>query len=179
MNIIEAIEQTLIDVTHYTNYNQYIKNLSHNKTDEFNQNEADPENIKKAKLKINCIEILLNILNITPRKIILLLDIIKAHIIGKNQKNNEHPLLSELCNILIHQENFGIKYEIEELLKSLLDSELPDKKNEFYDLFYNKCLTKLVEFLSVPIKEEYKYEMVSSKQIIIELLYYCLKLSNK
>ena len=107
------------------------------------------------------------------------IDIIKAYIIGKNQKTKEHPLLSELCNILIHQENFGIKYEIEELLKSLLDSELLDKKNEFYELFYNKCLTKLVEFLNVPIKEEYKYEMVSSKQIIIELLYYCLKLTNK
>ncbi len=67
MNIIEAIEQTLVDVTHYTNYNQYIKNLNDNKTEEFKQNETDPENLKKAKLKINCIEILLNILNITPR----------------------------------------------------------------------------------------------------------------
>ena len=76
---------------------------------------------------------------------------------------------------MIHRENFGVKFEIGELLKSLLDNEVTEKKSEFYDLFYNKCLKKLVEFLEIPIKEEYKYEMNSSKQIIIELLCHCLK----
>lgn len=84
-------------------------------------------------------------------------------------------MLSELCNILIHQENFGVKSEIGELLKSLLDNEVNEKKNEFYDLFYNKCLKKLVDFLEIPLKADFKYEMTSSKQIIIEILCHCLK----
>ncbi len=99
----------------------------------------------------------------------------KTYITSKGQKTKEHPLLSELCNILIHRENFGVKFEIGELLKSLLDNEVTEKKSEFYDLFYNKCLKKLVEFLEIPTKEDYKYEMNSSKQIIIELLCHCLK----
>jgi protein phosphatase-4 regulatory subunit 3 len=33
----------------------------------------------------------------------------------------------------------------------------------------------LANFLKIPIKEEFKYEMISSKQIIIELLCHCLK----
>jgi hypothetical protein len=37
---------------------------------------------------------------------------LKTYIISKSQKIKEHPLLAELCNILIHQENFGIKYEV-------------------------------------------------------------------
>jgi hypothetical protein len=100
---------------------------------------------------------------------------LKTYITGKHQKNKEHPLLSELCNILIHQENFGVKSEIGELLKSLLDNEVNEKKNEFYDLFYNKCLKKLVDFLEIPLKADFKYEMTSSKQIIIEILCHCLK----
>ncbi len=33
----------------------------------------------------------------------------------------------------------------------------------------------MANFLKIPIKEEFKYEMISSKQIIIELLCHCLK----
>jgi protein phosphatase-4 regulatory subunit 3 len=61
------------------------------------------------------------------------------------------------------------------LLKSLLDNEVNEKKNDFYDLFYNKCLKNLADFLKIAIKEEFKYEMISSKQIVIEILCHCLK----
>ena len=33
----------------------------------------------------------------------------------------------------------------------------------------------MANFLKIPIKDEFKYEMISSKQIIIELLCHCLK----
>jgi hypothetical protein len=36
-------------------------------------------------------------------------------------------------------------------------------------------LKKLVDFLEIPLKSEFKYEMTSSKQIIIEILCHCLK----
>jgi hypothetical protein len=59
-------------------------------------------------------------------------------------------------------------------LKSLIESET-EKKNEFYDLFFNKCLKRLSEFLTIPLKPEFKYEMLSSKQIIIEIICHCFK----
>lgn len=166
------MEKTLIDINHYSNYNQYLKSLKLNDNiDAESPNSDDPDNALKEKIKINSIEILINILTVVP-------NILKSYIIGKNQKNKEHPLLAELCNILIHQENFGVKYEIGELIKSLLDNEVSEKKNEFYDLFFSKCLKKLIEFVLIPIKHEYKYEMISSKQIIIEILCHCLRLSE-
>jgi hypothetical protein len=64
--------------------------------------------------------------------------------------------------------------KIGELLKSLIESET-EKKNEFYDLFFNKCLKRLSEFLTIHLKPEFKYEMLSSKQIIIEIICHCFK----
>lgn len=174
LNILESLEKTLIDVTHYSSYNKFLKSLKEDKLPE--EDRSIEENSKREKIKINSIEILINVLTVVPSKYsYLFLDTLKAYITSKPQKTKEHPLLSELCNILIHQENFGIKYEIGELLKSLLDNEINEKKSEFYDLFYNKCLKNLVDFLLIPIKEEFKYEMTSSKQIIIEILCHCLK----
>jgi hypothetical protein len=175
LGVLEALEKTLIETTHYSNYNKYLKNLKEdNVSDEDIQVE---ENTFKEKIKINSIEILINILGIVPRKfLIIFLDLIKAYITSRSQRSKEHPLLEELCNILIHQENFGVKYEIGELLKSLLDNETNNEnRNDFYELFYNKCLKRLVEFLLIPLKAEFKHEMISSKQIIIEMLCYCLK----
>ena len=69
MNIIESLEQTLLEVTHYTNYNQYINNLKFNDDNRYINVKENTDNNKNASIKINCIEILLNILNIVPRNI--------------------------------------------------------------------------------------------------------------
>ncbi len=69
LNIIESLEQTIIEVTHYTSYNQYLTNLKKNENKYYNEDITNIDNVKKARIKINCIEILLNILNIVPRNI--------------------------------------------------------------------------------------------------------------
>jgi hypothetical protein len=66
MNIIEALEKTLIDVTHYSGYNKYLKSLKDDNLQEEDINAE--ENLKNEKIKINAIEILINILTAVPSK---------------------------------------------------------------------------------------------------------------
>jgi hypothetical protein len=66
LNILVALEKTLIDVTHYSSYNRFLKSL---KEDNLSEEDKSPEeNEKKEKIKINSIEILINILTVVPRK---------------------------------------------------------------------------------------------------------------
>jgi hypothetical protein len=68
LNIIEAIEKTLVDVDHYSNYNTYLKSLRENDNLEAEESNIDnEENNKKARLKIGSIECLINILSVVPR----------------------------------------------------------------------------------------------------------------
>lgn len=82
-----------------------------------------------------------------------------------------------LCDILIAHENFGMKFEISELIKSILDNEINEKKNEIYEIFLGKCLKKLTDYLGVIIDEELsdKYKVRATKQIIVEIICHCLK----
>jgi hypothetical protein len=66
LNIIEAIEQILVDITNYTEYNKYFENLKEDKLSpkDLNQ-EVDP---LPEKIKINSIEILINIISVVPSK---------------------------------------------------------------------------------------------------------------
>ena len=69
LNLIEALEKTLIDVTHYSSYNKYLKSL---KEDKFTEEDLSlEENYKKEKIKINAIEILINVLTAVPSKKII------------------------------------------------------------------------------------------------------------
>lgn len=68
--------------------------------------------------------------------------------------------------------------KISELIKSLLDNEISEKKNEIYELFLNKCFKKLTDYLQVNIDRtttKEKYKIRSTKQIIVEIICYCLK----
>jgi hypothetical protein len=66
LDILEAIEKTLVDVTHYSKYEEYLKNL---REDHITDDDFTPEeNEKREKIKINSIEILINILTIVPGK---------------------------------------------------------------------------------------------------------------
>jgi hypothetical protein len=66
LNILEALEKTLIDVTHYSSYNKYLKSLKDDKIQK--EDISVEENLKNEKIKINAIEILINILTAVPRK---------------------------------------------------------------------------------------------------------------
>jgi len=62
-------------------------------------------------------------------------------------------------------------------MKSLLDNDFSEKKNEIYEIFLNKCLQKLIDFLTTSTDNNLsnKYKIRSTKQIIIEIICHCLK----
>jgi hypothetical protein len=64
LNILEALEKSLIDVTHYSNYNKFLKSLKEDKVAEEDKNYV--ENNKREKIKIYSIDILINILTVVP-----------------------------------------------------------------------------------------------------------------
>jgi len=69
LEILDALEKTLVDVTHYSKYEEFLRNL---KDDHINENDfTKEENEKREKIKINTIEILINILTIVPGKYFL------------------------------------------------------------------------------------------------------------
>jgi len=63
------------------------------------------------------------------------------------------------------------------LLKSLLDNDFTEKKNEIYEIFLNKCLNKLADYLFTVVDHNLndKYKIRSTKQIITEIICHCLK----
>ena len=66
LEILDALEKTLVDVTHYSKYEEFLRNL---KDDHISDNDfTKEENEKREKIKINTIEILINILTIVPGK---------------------------------------------------------------------------------------------------------------
>lgn len=132
---------------------------------------------KINKMKAKLIQILINCLICTP-------GIVKNYIICKSQKTREHSLLQELCELLLKNDNFGIKFEVKykiyykisEFLKGLLDNDVSDKKNEFFELFFSRILKKFIDFLRINENESIsKNELINSKQLIVEILCHCLK----
>jgi hypothetical protein len=68
LNVLEALEKTLIDITHYSDYNTYVQSLREDEV--VNEERGDlEENNKKSKLKIGAIECLISILTVVPRMI--------------------------------------------------------------------------------------------------------------
>lgn len=83
-----------------------------------------------------------------------------------------------LCHMLLTQENFGTKYEISLIITTLVDSEIPDNKSALYEIFFDNCLILLSDYLSLPFNPQFKNEIISTKQIIIEILSHCTSIHS-
>ena len=71
LNIVEAIEQILVKITHYTEYNKYLESLKQDKLSELHPEDLSHEDDPLLeKLKINSIEILINIISVVPSKLL-------------------------------------------------------------------------------------------------------------
>ena len=120
----------------------------------------------KEFIRIQVIEIFINILTIIPNAI---LDYLK--------KENDHKLLKQLTNIMLFSDNFGIKYEICQIYKTLIETQLKEQTMDKMNLF-NEPFKIILNYLKIPIdsgslspnSHEKKIEISSTKQIIIEIL---------
>ena len=141
------------------------KILDDNKKD----NNNNIEDIKEF-IKITSIEIFINILSTIPNTILEYL-----------KKEDNHKLLKQITNIMIYSDNFGIKYEISQIYKTLIETEFKGQAMDRMELF-NETFQTLLKFLNkpidLPISHEKKMVISLTKQIIIEILISWFTLMN-
>jgi len=83
-------------------------------------------------------------------------------------------MLSLLITLLEDSNNDGLKYALTECYKNLLDPNVNEHKLEFFDVFYEKLLPKLIDYLAeFPIKRHTRSQVLS-QHLIFELLNFCI-----
>ena len=141
----------------------------------FDDNKKDNSNNKaiediKEFIKITSIEIFINILSTIPNPILEYL-----------KKEDNHKLLKQITNIMIYSDNFGIKYEISQIYKTLIETEFKGQAMDRMELF-NEPFQTLLKYLNKPIdltiSHDKKMVISLTKQIIIEILISWFTLMN-
>ena len=103
----------------------------------------DKYDIKKLDLlKINAIEILMNITQFAPSASI------RTFVLCEDQRSKGYPFIKRLASHLLYSFEQGIKIQVFEFFKVLLDNDQSDKKVEFNDLFYKEVLSVFLHFLA-------------------------------
>ena len=127
---------------------------------------------KKEFIKITAVEIFIDVLTSIP---IVILDYLK--------QENDHNFLKQLTNIMLYSDNFGIKYEICQIYKTLIETQLKEKFSDRMDLF-SEPFQIMLKYLNYPISplnalnHQKKIEISSTKQIIVEILITWFSLMN-
>ena len=139
-------------------------------------NNKDDDNLeikeKKEFIKITAVEIFIDVLTSIP---IVILDYLK--------QEKDHNLLKQLTNIMLYSDNFGIKYEICQIYKTLIETQLKEKSSDRMDLF-SEPFQIILKYLNTPLSSykslthHKKIEISSTKQIIIEILITWFSLMN-
>ena len=139
-------------------------------------NNKDDNNLeikeKKEFIKITAVEIFIDVLTSIP---IVILDYLK--------QENDHNFLKQLTNIMLYSDNFGIKYEICQIYKTLIETQLKEKSSDRMDLF-SEPFQIMLKYLNNPISStnalnhQKKIEISSTKQIIVEILITWFSLMN-
>ena len=127
---------------------------------------------KKEFIKITAVEIFIDVLTSIP---IVILDYLK--------QENDHNFLKQMTNIMLYSDNFGIKYEICQIYKTLIETQLKEKSSDRMDLF-SEPFQIMLKYLNYPISplnalnHQKKIEISSTKQIIVEILITWFSLMN-
>ena len=121
---------------------------------EVNKNDINKE-IKEL-ININAVEIFINILSNVPL-------LIRQYLV-----KNEGQMLLQLTNLLLYHDNFGVKYEVSQIFKTLIEGtgESYDKK-----LLFNSSIDTFISYLLTfnSTEPEKKNEISSTIQIILEI----------
>ena len=132
-----------------------LNNLIENNSAKNTKNNSNNNSIEeiKEKIKINAIEIFISILSAVP------------NLVNQYLSDNEGDLLQRLADILLYNTNFGIKCEVSQIFKTLIEGE-----GEPYDkiIIFNSTIERFINYLEFPSVEN-KNEISSTIQIIIEI----------
>ena len=149
LGIIHALIENLEGISN----NEYINSIN---LEVLNKNDIL---LIQEKIINIIIEIITNFLTVLPNefKIILKCD----------------TLLKHLTNLMLNFNNFGIKYEICNIFKMLIDINYYKDDDSVNDLsLYNEYFISFLKYLKMPIDPNRKTEISTTKQIIIEILIY-------
>ena len=86
-------------------------------------------------------------------------------------------LLSQLNNLMLYTDNFGIKYEISIIFKMLIEINCQNDKSNDFNL-YNESFISFIKYLKIPFEEKKKYEISTTKQIILDIFIYLFTMSD-
>jgi len=64
-----------------------------------------------------------------------ILTIIPNAILDYLKKEKDHQLLKQLTNIMLYSDNFGIKYEISQIYKTLIETQIKEQTMDRMELF--------------------------------------------
>lgn len=153
-------------------FEQGILSIISNLLDDYKKDNKDNKEQKDIKefIKITLIEIFINILSSIPNTILEYL-----------KKEDNHKFLNQLTNIMIHSDNFGIKYEISQIYKTLIETEFKVQTMNRMELFsepFQILLKYLNKPIDLPISHQKKMKISLTKQIIIEILISWFTLMN-
>ena len=163
--LLSILEKIILEIPQNSPYQKYIDAIQtkrHYSIDSFDEYSKNDDSTYMEVIKISVIEIIIFILSSVP-------NLIKEYI----EKNNS-SLLIELCKLMLCNENFGIKYEISQIVKALIENDIQDKKNILDDMIFDNALLIFVNYLDIPINQKFKNEIVSNKQLVIEILCHVL-----
>jgi len=97
-------------------------------------------------LKINAIEILMSITQQTQFGTANAS--LRTFVLCEDQKAKGYPFIKRLTSHMLFAFEQGIKVQVFEFFKQLLDNEQTEKKVEFNDLFYKESLSQFLSFLT-------------------------------
>ena len=114
--------------------------------------------------KFNLISILFEILISIPKAL-------KEHLTTNKE------LLKNISLLLLYNDNFGLKFEILQIIYYLLEYENQNFKSNLNVLdSFSEEFTIFIDYLKKPIKDNKKVEMQTTKQIIIEIFMFFFEL---
>ena len=110
-------------------------------------------------IKIQTVDIFLNILSVIPNATLNYL---------KSEKKNIN-ILDIFKNLMCETENFGMKYEICQIYKILIETEYKEQSMNRLD-FFSDSFIDFLKYLGKPLDISKKNQISCTKQIILEIL---------
>ena len=150
-----VFNETLFEIGVLHVLTQNLEKISSNNNNYFLDNLSKKESfIIKEKIINITIEIIINFLTTLPNEFSIHLKC--------------STLLAQLTDLMLNNDNFGIKYEISNIFKMMIEINSKDESFAIDDL-YTQSFVLMLKYLQNPVEQNKKPEMSTTKQIIIEI----------
>ena len=148
LGVFNVLSENLEEITNIN----YINSIN---SDNISKTEAL---LIKEKIINIIIDIVINFLAILPNEFKIIL--------------NHTNLLKQLVNLMLYNDNFGIKYELGNIFKMLIEINYKEEESINDIDLYDDCFIPFLNYLKEPIEQNKKTEISTTKQIILEIFIY-------